>query len=71
CSVSRTWCRIVRLTEQASVTNPVFTQQLDTTRSLLHLSPDSALAFFNASVDSQAAVMGLNDIFYVSAIIFI
>ena len=61
----------MRLTEQASVTNPVFTQQLDTTRSLLHLSPDSALAFFNASVDSQAAVMGLNDIFYVSAIIFI
>ncbi|HGL5385659.1 TPA: EmrB/QacA family drug resistance transporter, partial [Burkholderia cenocepacia] len=67
----RTILHHVRLTEQASVTNPVFTQQLDTTRSLLHLSPDSALAFFNASVDSQAAVMGLNDIFYVSAIIFI
>ena len=51
--------------------NPIFAQQIDAARSLLHLSPDAALAFFNASVDSQAAVMGLNDIFYVSAIIFV
>jgi len=67
----RTILHHVRLTEQASPGNPIFAQQLDGARSLLHLSPDSALAFFNTSVDSQAAVMGLNDIFYVSAIIFI
>ena len=68
---NRTILHHARLTEQASPTNPDFTQQIDTARSLLHLGPDAAHAMFNASVDAQAAVMGLNDIFYISAFIFI
>ncbi|PAJ78474.1 DHA2 family efflux MFS transporter permease subunit [Burkholderia ubonensis] len=67
----RTILHHARLSEQASVNNPAFTQQIDATRSMLHLNPDSAHALFNASVDAQAAVMGLNDIFYISAAIFI
>ncbi len=67
----RTILHHARLTEQASPTNPVFTQQMDTVHGALHLGGDSAYALFNTSVDSQAAVMGLNDIFYISAIIFI
>ncbi len=67
----RTILHHARLTEQASPTNPVFTQQMETMRGALHLGRDSAYALFNNSVDSQAAVMGLNDIFYISAIIFI
>ncbi|MBB3256834.1 DHA2 family multidrug resistance protein [Paraburkholderia bannensis] len=67
----RTILHHARLTEQASPTNPVFTQQMETMRGALHLGGDSAYALFNNSVDSQAAVMGLNDIFYISAIIFI
>ncbi|HEV3428676.1 MAG TPA: DHA2 family efflux MFS transporter permease subunit [Paraburkholderia sp.] len=67
----RTILHHVRLTEQASPTNPVFTQQMDNVHGALHLGGDSAYALFNTSVDSQAAVMGLNDIFYISAIIFI
>ncbi|MFP3702068.1 EmrB/QacA family drug resistance transporter, partial [Burkholderia sp. SIMBA_013] len=37
----------------------------------LHVSTDAAYGLFNFSVDAQAAVMGLNDIFYISAFIFI
>ncbi|KDB06688.1 drug resistance transporter, EmrB/QacA subfamily [Burkholderia sp. lig30] len=68
---NRTILHHVRLTEQASINNPTFTQQIDTTQSMLHLNVHSAHALFNASVDGQAAVMGLNDIFYISAVIFI
>ncbi|WP_322045872.1 DHA2 family efflux MFS transporter permease subunit [Paraburkholderia sp. J67] len=68
---NRTILHHARLTEQANPTNPVFTQQMDTVHQSLHLSGNSAYALFNTSVDSQAAVMGLNDIFYISAIIFI
>ncbi|MBN3857458.1 DHA2 family efflux MFS transporter permease subunit [Paraburkholderia sp. Ac-20340] len=67
----RTILHHVRLSEQASPTNPVFTQQMDNVQQSLHLSGNSAYALFNSSVDAQAAVMGLNDIFYISAIIFI
>jgi DHA2 family multidrug resistance protein len=68
---NRTILHHVRLSEQATVNNPTFVQQIDSLRQTLHLSSDSAHALFNASVDSQAAVMGLNDVFYISAIIFI
>ncbi len=60
-----------RLTEQANATNPLFAAQIDSSRSMLHLGTDSAHALFNASVNNQAAVMGLNDIFYAAAVIFI
>ncbi|WP_323123595.1 DHA2 family efflux MFS transporter permease subunit [Burkholderia alba] len=68
---NRTVLHHERLTEQANATNPLFSQQIDATQSMLHLNTGSAHALFNASVDSQAAVMGLNDIFYISAVIFI
>jgi DHA2 family multidrug resistance protein len=68
---NRTVLHHARLTERASVDNPLFNQQIDTTRALLHLDTRSAHALFDATVNSQAAMMGLNDIFYISAIIFI
>ena len=68
---NRTILHHVRLTEQASVDNPVFNQQIDTTQSLLHMNTQSAHALFDFQLGTQAAMMGLNDIFYVSAIIFI
>jgi DHA2 family multidrug resistance protein len=68
---NRTILHHVRLTEQASVDNPLFAQQIDNTRSVLHLSPQSANALFDFTVNTQAAMMGLNDIFFVSAIIFL
>ncbi|CAM2157087.1 DHA2 family efflux MFS transporter permease subunit [Paraburkholderia tropica] len=67
----RTILHHVRLTEQASVTNPAFMQSVESARQSLHVSTDAAYGLFNFSVDAQAAVMGLNDIFYISAFIFI
>src|SRR3984957_7897543 len=68
---NRTVLHHARLTEQASINNPTFNQQMDATQQLLHLNPLSAHALFDFTVNTQAAMMGLNDIFYVSAIIFI
>ncbi|MDR5804808.1 DHA2 family efflux MFS transporter permease subunit [Caballeronia sp. LZ001] len=61
----------VRLTEQASIYNPVFMQSAGTTESLLGLDPQAAHALFDAGVNSQAAVMGLDDFFFLSSLIFV
>ncbi|ALK31932.1 Drug resistance transporter EmrB/QacA subfamily [Burkholderia plantarii] len=68
---NRTVLHHERLTEQANATNPDFSQSIDATQSMLHVGRDAAHALFNLSVDGQAAVMGLNDVFYISAVIFI
>ncbi|TCK36421.1 DHA2 family multidrug resistance protein [Paraburkholderia sp. BL8N3] len=68
---NRTVLHHVRLTEQASIDNPGFNHQIDLTRSLLHLNVDSARALFDYTVNTQAAMMGLNDIFYISSIIYV
>jgi DHA2 family multidrug resistance protein len=61
----------VRLTEQASVDNPVFNQTIASLQAQLHLNVQSAHALFESMVTSQAAVMGLDDFFYASTFIFI
>ncbi|WP_206996907.1 DHA2 family efflux MFS transporter permease subunit [Trinickia mobilis] len=67
----RTILHHVRLSEQASVDNPVFTNAIESIQNGLHISQDSALALFDATVTNQAAVMGLDDFFYISTFIFI
>ena len=67
----RTILHHVRLTEQASIDNPIFRQQIANLQSTLHLSEASAHAMFDFMLNAQAAMMGLNDIFYASAIIFV
>jgi DHA2 family multidrug resistance protein len=68
---NRTVLHHERLTERASINNPLFSQQIDSTQSILHLNTQSAHALFDFQLNTQAAMMGLNDIFFVSAIIFI
>lgn len=68
---NRTILHHARLTEQASIDNPVFRQQIETLKNTLHLSTASANAMFDFTLSAQAAMMGLNDIFYASAIIFL
>ncbi|WP_118183354.1 DHA2 family efflux MFS transporter permease subunit [Paraburkholderia phosphatilytica] len=68
---NRTILHHARLTEYATIDNPLFRQQIDGTQSLLNLGTPSANALFDFTVNTQAAMMGLNDIFYVSAIIFV
>ncbi|PMS38304.1 MFS transporter [Trinickia symbiotica] len=68
---NRTVLHHVRLTEVANADNPVFRQQMQSTQSLLHIGNPSANALFDFTVNTQAAMMGLNDIFYISAVIFL
>ena len=68
---NRTILHHARLTEQASINNPIFVQAIDQTQKVLNLSEPSARALFDFQLNSQAAMMGLNDIFYISAIIFL
>lgn len=60
-----------RLTELTSATNPSFVGAIDKLQTTLHVSADSATAFFARSLDAQAAMLGLNDIFWLSAVIFV
>jgi DHA2 family multidrug resistance protein len=59
------------LTAQSNPTNPIFNQQLHGYHSLLGLNTGSSYALFDNVVQTQAAMMGLDDIFYASAIIMI
>jgi MFS transporter, DHA2 family, multidrug resistance protein len=68
---NRTILHHVRLSEQANVDNPLFNQSIGASQSLLQLSPQSAHALFDLTVNSQAAIMGLDDFFYISTFIFI
>src|SRR5579863_787927 len=68
---NRTILHHARLTEQATVDNPIFTQQMSSTQSLLNVNDQTAHALFDFNVNTQAAMMGLNDIFFISAIIFL
>jgi len=68
---NRTVLHHVRLTEQANANNPLFNQLIGSTRSLLQLNTPAAHALFDYTVNSQAAIMGLDDFFYMSSFIFI
>lgn len=68
---NRTILHHSRLTEQASVANPVFNNAIESMQQRLHINLDSALALFDVAVTNQAAVMGLDDFFYISTFIFI
>ncbi|MDR5782892.1 DHA2 family efflux MFS transporter permease subunit [Caballeronia sp. LZ065] len=60
-----------QLVEQASVHNPLFTDAIGSIQRALGASPSQALAFFERSLTTQAAMLGLNDIFWLSGVIFI
>ena len=60
-----------QLVEQSSVNNPVFVDAIDSVRDALGGAPAEALAFFERSLNTQAAMLGLNDIFRLSAVVFV
>ena len=59
------------LTQQSSPTNPMFNAQIDTYHSLLGLGRGASYALFDHTVQTQAAMLGLNDVFYAAAVIMI
>ena len=59
------------LTQQSSPTNPMFNAQIDAYHSVLGLGQQASYALFDHTVQTQAAMLGLNDVFYGAAIIMI
>ncbi|KWN76903.1 DHA2 family efflux MFS transporter permease subunit [Burkholderia ubonensis] len=60
-----------QLIEQTSVNNPNFVDAIANLQTTLNVSPSKALALFEASLNAQATMLGLNDIFWLSAVIFL
>ncbi|SAL20713.1 EmrB/QacA family drug resistance transporter [Caballeronia terrestris] len=60
-----------QLVDQSSVHNPAFVESLSSLQGALGGGTPQALAFFERSLNAQAAMLGLNDIFWLSAVIFI
>lgn len=60
-----------QLAEHASVFDPGFVETIASIKSALHVDADRALAFFERSLNGQATMLGLNDIFWLSSIIFV
>ena len=67
----RTTLHHARLVEQANSYNPIFTGSIAHVQSTLQIGASNALAFVENELDAQAAMLGLNDIFWISAILFI
>ena len=60
-----------QLTDQANPYNPNFNEFMNSSHSLLGLNTDQSYGFFNYILNVQADMLGLNDIFWISSLIFI
>jgi len=67
----RTILHHAHLTEQSSVNNPRYASAIADLHAILGGGMDRATAFFEHALNAQAAMLGLNDIFWLSSIIFI
>jgi DHA2 family multidrug resistance protein len=68
---NRTILHHAQLAEQSGVNNPAYTDAIAKVQATLGGSMDQAVAFFERSLNAQAAMLGLNDIFWLSSMIFI
>jgi DHA2 family multidrug resistance protein len=60
-----------QLAEQTSVNNPAYVHALAGIQTTLHANVFKAQAFFEAQLSGQAAMLGVNDVFLLSAVTFI
>ncbi|MBP2839339.1 MULTISPECIES: DHA2 family efflux MFS transporter permease subunit [Pseudomonas] len=60
-----------RLAEQLSVYNPTFTAFISSLQHKLNVGLDQALAFAETKMNAQAAMLGLNDMFWLSSVVFV
>jgi MFS transporter, DHA2 family, multidrug resistance protein len=60
-----------RLAEQTGATNPGYLHALQGIQTLLHANLFKAQVFFETQLNAQASMLGLNDVFWLSAVIFI
>ncbi|GAU07268.1 DSBA oxidoreductase [Burkholderia stabilis] len=68
---NRTILHHAQLAEQSSVNNPDYTGAIANLHATLGGGMDQATAFFERALNAQAAMLGLNDIFWLSSIIFV
>ncbi|MBR8459839.1 DHA2 family efflux MFS transporter permease subunit [Burkholderia dolosa] len=68
---NRTILHHAQLAEHSSANDPLYAGALDTLRATLGGSAGQASAFFEQSLNAQAAMLGLNDIFWLSSMIFV
>jgi MFS transporter, DHA2 family, multidrug resistance protein len=59
------------LRQQSSPTNPIFNAQMNTCHSVLGVERDASYALFDHTVQTQAAMLGLNEVFHGAAIVMI
>ncbi|MGO4307747.1 DHA2 family efflux MFS transporter permease subunit [Cupriavidus sp. RAF12] len=60
-----------RLVEQTGPNSPLYGAALESIQATMHFTPAQAVAFFEKSLNTQAVMLGLNDIFWISGVIFI
>lgn len=60
-----------RLVEQTGPNSPLYGAALESIQTTMHFTPGQAVAFFEKSLNTQAVMLGLNDIFWISGVIFI
>jgi DHA2 family multidrug resistance protein len=60
-----------QLAEQTSLNNPAYVHALAGIQTTLHASVFKAQAFFETQLSAQASMLGLNDVFWLSSVIFI
>ena len=68
---NRTVLHHERLTEVANAFNPDYSQGQTALQTLFNVPASTARAMFGLSVDSQAAMLGLDDVFWASSLIFL
>lgn len=68
---SRTIVHHAQLTENTTAYSPYLQQSIDGIRSTLGLDQSQTLGMIERTITAQAAMLGLNDIFWISAVIFI
>jgi DHA2 family multidrug resistance protein len=68
---NRTILHHAQLAEQSSVNNPAYAAALDSIRAAFGFSPAQALGYFERGLNAQASMLGLNDIFWISGVIFV
>ena len=68
---NRTILHHAQLAEQTSANNPTYAAALDGIRAAFGFSPAQALDYFERGLNAQASMLGLNDIFWISGVIFV
>jgi DHA2 family multidrug resistance protein len=67
----RTILHHAQLVEQVSPTNPAYVAAFERMQSVLHVNPAQAQGLIERGLNAQATMLGLNDIFWISGVIFL